>query len=149
MTMIRLPSWGEVLRGPWALRLRSGGTGAWLMRSEADTVPELSCRWLDGRAARTAAGALEELGQAFELEVPLGGFGDLPDAVAGDEETIALLVLDADRLLADETAALTPLVAALKESSDRMSLHVIFQARELTPEAEAVLTEFGVAEIAA
>jgi len=147
MTMIRLPSWGEVLRGPWALRLRSGGTGAWLMRSEADTVPELSCRWLDGRAARTAAGALEELGQAFELEVPLGGFRDLPDAVDA-AETIALLVLDADRLLADETEALTPLVAALKESSDRMSLHVIFQARELTPEAEAVLTEFGVAEVA-
>jgi hypothetical protein len=148
MTMIRLPSWGEVLRGPWALRLRSGGTGAWLMRSEADTVPELSCRWLDGRAARTAAGALEELGQAFELDVPLGGFGDLPAAVDA-RQTIALLVLDADRLLADETEALTPLVAALKESSDRMSLHVIFQARELTPEAEAVLTEFGVAEIAA
>jgi hypothetical protein len=148
MSMIRLPSWGEVLRGPWALRLRSGGTGAWLMRSEADTVPELSCRWLDGRAARTAAGALEELGQAFELEVPLGGFGDLPAAVDA-AETIALLVLDADRLLADETEALTPLVAALKESADRMSLHVIFQARELTPEAEAVLTEFGVAEIAA
>jgi len=148
MSMIRLPSWGEVLRGPWALRLRSGGTGAWLMRSEADSVPELSCRWLDGRAARTAAGALEELGQAFELEVPLGGFGELPDAVDADE-TIALLVLDADRLLEDETEALTPLVAALKESSDRMSLHVIFQARELTPEAEAVLTEFGVAEIAA
>jgi hypothetical protein len=146
--MIRLPSWGEVLRGPWALRLRSGGTGAWLMRSEADSVPELSCRWLDGRAARTAAGALEELGQAFELEEPLGGFGDLPDAVDADE-TIALLVLDADRLLADETSALTPLVAALKESADRMSLHVIFQARELTPEVEAVLTEFGVAEIAA
>jgi len=148
MTTIRLPSWGEVLRGPWALRLRSGGTGAWLMRSEADSVPELSCRWLDGRAARTAAGALAELGQAFELEVPLGGFGDLPGAVDA-AETIALLVLDADRLLEDETDALTPLVAALKESSDRMSLHVIFQARELTPEAEAVLTEFGVAEIAA
>jgi hypothetical protein len=30
-----------------------------------------------------------------------------------------------------------------------VSLHVIFQARELTADAEAVLTEFGVAEIAA
>jgi hypothetical protein len=148
MSMIRLPSWAEVLRGPWALRLRSGGTGAWLMRSEADSVPELSVRWLDGRAARTAAGALEELGQAFELAEPLHGFGELPGVVSRGE-TIALLVLDADRLLADETDALTALVAALKESADRMSLHVIFQARELTPEAEAVLTEFGVAEIAA
>src|SRR5216683_716116 len=115
MTVIRLPSWGEVLRGPWALRLRSGGSGVWLMRGEAESVPELECRFLDGRAARTATGALEELGQAFQLEVPLGGFGDLPDAVAGDGA----------------------------------SLHVIFQSRELSADAEAVLTEFGVAEIAA
>ena len=148
MTTIRLPSWGEVLRGPWALRLRSGGTGVWLMRGEAESVPELECRFLDGRAARTATGALQELGQAFELEVPLGGFGDLPDAVEGDGE-IALLVLDADRLLMDETDALAPLVAALRAAADRVSLHVIFQARELIPDAEAVLTEFGVAEIAA
>jgi hypothetical protein len=148
MTAIRLPSWGEVLRGPWALRLRSGGTGAWLMRGEAESVPELECRFLDGRAARTATGALQELGQAFELEVPLGTFGDLPDAVEGDGE-IALLVLDADRLLMDETDALAPLVAALRAAADRVSLHVIFQARELTADAEAVLTEFGVAEIAA
>jgi hypothetical protein len=148
MTIVRLPSWAEVLRGPWALRLRSGGTGAWLMRGEAESVPTLECRFLDGRAARTATGALEELGQAFELEVPLGGFGDLPDAVAGDGE-IALLVLDADVLLMDEADALTPLVAALRTAADRISLHVIFQARELSADAEAVLTEFGVAEIAA
>lgn len=148
MTSIRLPSWSEVLRGPWALRLRSGGTGVWLMRGEADGVPELECRFLDSRAARTTTGALEELGQAFELEVPLGAFGDLPDAVAGDA-TIALLVLDADRLLSEEPGALAPLVAALRDASDRVPLHVIFQARDLTPDAEAVLSEFGVAEIAA
>jgi hypothetical protein len=118
------------------------------MRGEAEAVPELECRFLDGRAARTATGALQELGQAFELEVPLGGFGDLPDAVEGERE-IALLVLDADRLLMDETDALAPLLAALRAAADRVSLHVIFQARELTPDAEAVLTEFGVAEIAA
>jgi hypothetical protein len=118
------------------------------MRGEADAVPDLQCRFLDSRAARTTAGALEELGQAFQLEVPLGAFGDLPDAVAGNE-TIALLVLDTDRLLSEEPEALAPLLGALRDASDRLELHVIFQARELTPEAEAVLTEFGVAEIAA
>ena len=148
MTRIRLPSWGEVLRGPWALRLRSGGTGIWLMRGEAESVPSLECRFLDGRAARTASGALQELGQAFELAVPLGDFDDLPDAVESDGE-LALLVLDADRLLADETEALAPLLAALRAAADRVPLHVIFQAGELTADAEAVLTEFGVAEIAA
>ena len=34
-------------------------------------------------------------------------------------------------------------------SSPVLALHVIFQARELTPDVEAVLTEFGVAEISA
>ena len=148
MKPIRLPSWGEVLRGPWALRLRSGGTGAWLMRSEADSVPGLSVRFVDGRAARTARGALAELGEAFELAVPLGGFSELPDAV-GRDDTVALLVLDTDRLLSDETTALAPLLAALRASAERITLRVIFQARDLTPEAEAVLTEFGVEEIAA
>jgi len=60
-----------------------------------------------------------------------------------------LLVLDADRLLADEPAQLAPLVAGLRSAADQMVLRVIFQARELTPDAEAVLEEFGVAEIAA
>jgi hypothetical protein len=148
VTVVRLPSWGEVLRGPWALRLRSGGTGAWLMRSEADAVPKLECRFLDGRAARTTSGALQELGEAFQLEAPLAAFAELPDAVAGDD-TVALLVLDTDRLLVDEPAALTGLVGALRDAADRLELHVIFQARDLTADVEAVLTEFGVAEIAA
>jgi hypothetical protein len=119
------------------------------MRGEADSVPELECRFLDSRAARTTSGALEELGQAFQLEVPLGAFDDLPDAVAGDAATIALLVLDTDRLLSNEPEALASLVGALRDASDRLALHVVFQARDLTPDAEAVLTEFGVAEIAA
>jgi len=44
---------------------------------------------------------------------------------------------------------LAGLVGALRAAAERVSLHVIFQARELTPDAEAVLSEFGVAEIAA
>src|SRR3981081_735121 len=125
MTTIRLPSWGEGLRGPWALRLRSGGTGVWLMRGEAESVPQLECRFLDGRAARTATGALQELGRAVDVEGPLGGFGDLPDAVEGDGE-IALLVLDADRLLIDETDALAPLLAGLRAAAARGGAAVDF-----------------------
>jgi hypothetical protein len=147
MTVIRLPSWREVLEGPWALRLRSGSTGPWLMRGEARDEM-LDVRFVAGVAARTTTDALSELGTAFELEVPLGGFDDLVDAVAR-EHPLALLVLDADRLLVDEPEQLAPLVAALRATADRMPLRVVFQARELTPEAEAVLAEFGVAEIAA
>ena len=147
MSIIRLPSWREVLDGPWALRLRSGSTGPWLMRGEArDDV--LDVRFVAGIAATTASDALSELGTAFELDVPLGGFDDLPDAVTG-ERPLALLVLDADRLLADEPEQLASLVAALRAAADRIVLRVVFQARELTPDAEAVLSEFGVAEVAA
>jgi hypothetical protein len=147
MTIVRLPSWREVLEGPWALRLRSGATGPWLMRGEArDDM--LDVRFVAGVAARTAADALSELGTAFELDVPLGGFDDLPDALSA-ERPLALLVLDADRLLADEPQQLAALVGALRSAADRIVLRVVFQARDLPPDAEAVLSEFGVAEIAA
>jgi len=147
LTIIRLPTWREVLDGPWALRLRSGSTGPWLMRGEANDE-ELDVRFVAGIAAQTTPEALAELGTAFELQVPLGGFDDLGDAVA-NERPLALFVLDADRLLADDPAQLAQLVAGLRSAAERVQLHVIFQARELTPDAEAVLSEFGVAEIAA
>jgi len=147
MSIARLPSWREVLDGPWALRLRSGSTGPWLMRGEA-REDELDVRFVAGTAARTAMEALSEFGTAFELEVPLGRFDDLPDALSPGRP-LALLVLDADRLLADEPAQLAPLLAGLRSAADRTLLRVIFQARELSPDAEAVLAEFGVAEIAA
>jgi hypothetical protein len=147
VSVIRLPSWREVMEGPWALRLRSGSTGPWLMRGEADDAM-LDVRFVAGGAARTTLDALSELGTAFELEVPLGGFDDLPDALRPGRP-VALLVLDADKLLADDPAQLAPLVAALRSAADRVHLRVIFQARELSADAEAVLTEFGVAEIRA
>ena len=148
MSIIRLPSWGEVLAGPWALRLRSGPTGAWLMRGEAESVDDLDCRFVVGVAARTADEALAEFGDALELQVPLGAWDDLPEAVPAGQR-LALLVIDCERLLEDEPAQLAGLVGALRAAAERVSLHVIFQARELTPDAEAVLSEFGVAEIAA
>jgi hypothetical protein len=139
--VIRLPSWREVLDGPWALRLRSGATGAWLMRGEAE---ELDCRFVAGGAARTQA---DELASALELDEPPGGWDDVARAIP--DGPLALLILDMEKLLADEPAQLAGLVGALKTASERTQLRVIFQARELPLEAEAVLAEFGVAEIAA
>ena len=145
--VIRLPSWREVLDGPWALRLRSGATGAWLLRGEAEEMPGLDCRFVAGIAARTTEDALAELGSALQLDELPAGWDDVARAVPPGP--IALLMLDTDRLLADEPAQLAGLVGALKTASDRTELRVIFQARDLPLEAEAVLAEFGVAEIAA
>jgi hypothetical protein len=143
--IIRLPSWREVLDGPWALRLRSGATGAWLMRGEAEEMPELACRFVAGVAARTAADARIELRSAFEIDHDLDTWDELARAVPPGP--IALLMLDSDRLLEEEPAQLAGLVGALKTASERTHLRVIFQAPELPLEAEAVLAEFGVAEI--
>jgi hypothetical protein len=143
--VIRLPSWREVIDGPWALRLRAGATGAWLLRGEAEDVPDLDCRFLAGVAARTAAEALSELGSAFELAEAPRDWSDFARAVA--DGPVVLLILEAERLLVDEPSQLAGLVGALKTASERTGLRVIFQARELPLEAEAVLAEFGVAEI--
>lgn len=138
--VIRLPSWREVIDGPWALRLRSGATGAWLMRGEAE---ELECRFVAGAAARTQEDALQELGAALESEPAT--WDDVSRSVP--DGPLVLLILDAEKLLADEPSQLAGLVGALKTASERTRLRVIFQARELPLEAEAVLAEFGVAEI--
>ena len=144
MPVIRLPSWREVLEGPWALRLRSGSTGPWLMRGEAND-DEIDVRFVAGSAARTAADALAEIGSALEVE--LDSFDALVETKT--DRPLVLLVLDTDKLLDDEPSQLAPLVAALRNTSERVYLRVVFQARELPPDAEAVLSEFGVAEIAA
>jgi hypothetical protein len=143
---IRLPSWREVLEGPWAIRLRAGATGAWLMRGEAEELPELSVRFVAGIAARTAADALHELGVALEADRAPGSWDELSSAVP--DGPLALLILDSDRLLVDEPDQLAGLVGALEAASERTTLRVVFQARELPLETEAVLAEFGVGEIA-
>jgi hypothetical protein len=145
--VIRLPSWREVMEGPWALRLRSGATGPWLMRGEAEEVADLRCLFAAGVAARTQADALNELRAAFEIEPEIATWDELARAVPPGR--VALLVLDADRLLAEEPSQFASLVGALKTASDRTGLRVVFQARELALEREAVLAEFGVAEISA
>lgn len=143
--VVRLPSWREVLEGPWALRLRAGATGAWLMRGEAEDVPELAVRFVAGSAARTAADALVELAAALEVERDPASWEELASSIP--EGPLALLVIDADRLLADDPGQLAGLVGALRTAADRTTLRVVFQAREMALEAEAVLAEFGVAEI--
>ena len=144
--VIRLPSWREVMDGPWALRLRSGATGPWLMRGEAEAVPDLHCVFAAGVAARTQADALGELRAAFAIEAEIGTWDELARAVP--PARTALLILDSDKLLSEEPSQLAALVGALKTASDRTGLRVVFQARELPLEAEAVLAEFGVAEVA-
>jgi hypothetical protein len=115
------------------------------MRGEAEDMPELAVRFVAGSAARTSQDALLELGAALEVELDPASWDELAAAVP--DGPLALLILDADRLLADDPAQLAALVGALKTASERTTLRVVFQARDMPLEAEAVLAEFGVAEI--
>src|SRR3954466_15169473 len=101
MPVIRLPSWREVLEGPWALRLRSGSTGPWLMRGEAND-DEIDVRLAAGSAARTAGDALAEAGGSLEVE--LDSFGVHVDTQT--DRPRVLLVLDTHKLLVEEPAQL-------------------------------------------
>jgi hypothetical protein len=112
------------------------------MRGEAND-DEIDVRLVSGGAARTAPDALAEIGAALEIE--LETFDELVDITS--DRALVLLMLDTDKLLADEPAQLAPLVAALRNTAERVHLRVIFQARDLPADAEAVLSEFGVAEI--
>jgi hypothetical protein len=114
------------------------------MRGEAND-DEIDVRLVAGSAARTHEDALVEIGSALEVE--LESFDALVDTKT--ERPLVLLMLDTDKLLADDPSQLAPLVAALRNTAERVHLRVVFQARELPPDAEAVLSEFGVAEIAA
>ncbi len=156
MKAIRLPSWGEVMApdAPWALHLRSGTTGTWLMRGEAEDVPWLDCRFVAAVAGTTADDARAEFALALELgrDVP-PTWQDLTRAVAATESrALALLVTDADRLVAEEPAQLGPLLAALRAAAVELAgrgavLRIVFQARDFLPDAEPVFREFGVEEI--
>ena len=156
MKAIRLPSWGEVMApdAPWALHLRSGTTGTWLMRGEAEDVPWLDCRFIAAVAAPTAEDARAEFAAALELgrEVP-ATWQELTTALAATESrALALLVTDAERLVADEPWQLGPLLAGLRSAADELAargavLRIVFQAREFLPDAEPVFREFGVEEI--
>ncbi|MDP8911719.1 MAG: hypothetical protein M3M94_06615 [Actinomycetota bacterium] len=161
MTIIRLPSWEEMLAPgmPWALLLRSGSTGAWLLLGTAEDVEGLDARIVAGTACTTSVDALVEWSIALELgEQRATQWGEFATTVGEGEwfETAAcgVLVSDAHRLLEREPERLTTLLESLALAARRLeregrALRVVFQSRfDSAPEQLAVFREFAVAEIA-
>ena len=160
VSAVRLPSWDEVLApgAPWALLLRSGPAGVWLLRGTAEE-DGVDARVVVGAASATSADAFGEWAAALELgERAPRGWSAFADAV-GEGSWVrggegAVLVCDAGRLLADEPARLPTLLAALREASARLlrngvALRLVFQSRcEHDPDRLAVFREFDVADIA-
>ncbi len=165
VTAIRLPSWREVFAGPWAMHLRAGATGLWLMRMEAEEVGRVVARFVAGTACATSRDLFDEFAAALEFPDHFGRNWDALDDSVHDlewlpEGPLALLVSDANRLLADEPQRLATLLDILSnaerelreplqpEPSRQRELRVVFQARELDRNAEAIFSEFGVGLIA-
>ena len=159
MTVVRLPSWDEVLapRAPWALLLRSGPAGVWLLRGTAEE-DAVDARVVAGAACATSADTFAEWAAALELgEQEPEGWTAFADAVAEGSwvggRGCGVLVTEAGRLLADEPAQLPTLLAALRDASARLSgegvaFRLVFQSRfEAFPERLAVFREFDVADI--
>ncbi len=159
MRVVRLPPWSEILAagGPWALLLRSRAAGLWLLRGEAEGVDGLEARLVEGARCATSPALFDEWSTALEFPDPFGRDWDAFGEYVSDLEWLAgtaraILVSDAERLLADERARLPTLLDSLRIAAARLGergvmLRLVFQAAsEVDDESVAVFAEFGVAD---
>ncbi len=156
MTVVRLPSWSELLepRAPWALLLRARPEGLWLLRGEAESVEGLVVRVIDGRRCSTSKQLFREWAAALDFPDYFGHnwdafeecMRDLDDWLGGS--AVGILVSDADRVLDAERNRLATLLEILGQTSARrVPLRLVFQAsREADDDRLAVFREFGVVE---
>jgi hypothetical protein len=143
VTVIRIPDVPEILDGPWALLLRSGGTGLWLLRGLATEHEQVDTRIVYGPACVTRRDAREEWSRALECEEQ-----SLYDCLRADGPRL-VLVSDAERLLDDEPERLPDFLDALRRAASDTQLHVVFQSRfEHADDRLAVFQEFGVVQAA-
>ena len=154
MTVIRIPDWSEILHrdAPWGLVLRSGTTGAWLLRQTAEEAEGVDAAMIVGRACATSRDLFAEWRQALglgdESETGWDGFLDSLRALRGDDAH-AILVTDAERVLEAEPSRLPTLLAGLGAvASEGPTLRVVFQSRfEHDADRLAVFHEHGVVDI--
>ena len=150
MKVVRIPAMSELLdrRSPWAIVLRSGGTGLWLLRGVATDREDVETRIAAGSACRTTADALDEWGRALECgPEPVGSWDELASCLRARGGPMLILVGDADRLLEDEPARLPTLLQVLRAAADESTVRVVFQSRfDHREERLAIFHEFGVVE---
>lgn len=160
MTVIRLPSWDELLApsAPWAVVLEFGGGGLWLLRGSAEAVEGLETRIVAASACRTAPALFDEWATALDFPEHVGRNWEAFDETMSDLEWLpgsayAVLVADAQRLLADERGRLPTLLEILREAAARLTregrtLRVVFQSRfDEFPERRSVFREFGAKDV--
>jgi Barstar (barnase inhibitor) len=158
MTVVRLPSWSELLEpgAPWAVLLRARPEGLWLLRGEAEPVEGLVVRVVDGRRCSTSEQLFREWAAALDFPDDFGqSWSAFEHCMRTLEEwlggsAVAILVSDADRILDGERNQLATLLEILgQRSSGRVPVRLVFQAsREADDDRLAVFREFGVVEAA-
>ena len=156
MSIVRLPSWRELFAegAPWARLLRSRPEGLWLLRGEAEAVDGLVVGVVDGRRCTSSAALFREWAAALDLPESFGhdwhGFdaGVRELGVWVEAAGVAILVVEAERLLADEPHRLPGLLQSLEVAArGPLPLRVVFQVPRDADEARvAVFREFGAVE---
>lgn len=154
---IRLPDWDELLGSgsPWAVMLRSGATGLWLLRYTAEHVDGLEARIVDASRCATSGELFDEWAAALDFPDSFGrdwaAFHEcvadlawLPGSARG------VLVMHADSLLERDAGRLPTLLDALRSAAleGERTLRVVFQAAAADDDRLAVFREFDVAELA-
>ena len=157
MKAIRLPDWDELLGSgsPWAVMLRSGPTGLWLLRYTAEDVEALAVRIVDATRCATSPELFDEWAAALEFPDHFGRNWDAFEECVADLEWLprnacGVLVMHADSLLERETGRLPTLLAALRSAAleAERTLRIVFQAAASDDDRLALFREFNVADLA-
>ncbi len=157
MTAIRLPDWDDILgsASPWAVMLRSGPTGLWLLRYTAEDVDGLEARIVDSTRCATSAELFDEWAAALEFPEHFDRSWDTFDECVADlawlpGDACGVLVMHADSLLERDVGRLPSLLDSLRSAAleGTRTLRVVFQAPPSDDARLAVFREFDVAELA-
>ncbi len=156
MKAIRLPDWDEMLASdsPWAVMLRSGPTGLWLLRYTAEDVDGLETRIVDATRCATSSELFDEWAAALEFPDYFGRNWDAFDECVTNlawlpGNACGVLVMHAELLLERDTGRLPTLLEALRSAAleSPRTLRVVFQARPSDDARLAVFREFDVADL--
>jgi hypothetical protein len=151
LSAVRLPDWDELLSpdAPWACLLHSGAGGIWLLRELAEDVDGLEARVVSGARCATFGGLVEEWSTALDAPHDVREWRELAAAAWLPSEAHAVLVTDAEHLLALERAALPRVLGTLRDAAVAADppLRVVFQTTVADDSSFALFHEFDVAAV--
>ena len=129
--------------------LRSSAGGIWLLRELAEEVDGLEARIVSGARCAHVDGLLGEWATALDAPLDVTSWAELAHAAWLPGTAHAVLVTDAEHVLALERGSLPRVLGTLREAAmeSEPPLRVVFQTTVADEAAFAVFREFDVAEV--